>query len=218
MKLYCFGHSGHSYKVALYLRLVDAPCEYEFVDFFNGEARSPEYRALNPMGEVPVLIDGEDSFTQSNAILSMLAARFGAFQGRSDEAFEIERWLHWDSHKGSSTFGLTRFLVNYLPEKYRNDDVMAFQIGRTKASIATLEDALENKDWIVGDAPSIADISLSSYLFYPEPFGWENANTPNINKWLSNIQNIPGWVHPYELMPTDQAIISRSNAALKSKT
>ncbi|MCH8168127.1 MAG: glutathione S-transferase N-terminal domain-containing protein, partial [Proteobacteria bacterium] len=54
-RLHCFAQSGNSYKVALMLQLAGADWAPVFVDFFNGENRSPEFRALNPMGEVPVL-------------------------------------------------------------------------------------------------------------------------------------------------------------------
>ncbi len=59
-KLYCFGESGNAYKAALALTLTDMEWEPVFVDFFNGETRTPEFRALNEMGEVPVLVDGDD--------------------------------------------------------------------------------------------------------------------------------------------------------------
>ena len=68
MKLYCFGESGNAYKAALPLALSGLDWEPVFVDFFNGEARSPEFRAINVMGEVPVLIDGDTTITQSGAI------------------------------------------------------------------------------------------------------------------------------------------------------
>ena len=57
MKLHCFGESGNAYKAALTLELTEAEWEPVFVDFFNGATRTPAFRALNVMGEVPVLED-----------------------------------------------------------------------------------------------------------------------------------------------------------------
>ena len=59
----------------------------------------------------------------------------------------------------------------------------------------------KGRDWIVGDAPTIADFACCGYLYYPEPFGFARAEWPNIDRWLSNIAALPGWKHPYDLMP-----------------
>jgi glutathione S-transferase len=69
VQLYCFGESGNAYKCALALTLADMEWEPVFVDFFNGGTRTAEFRAINPMGEVPVLVDGETTLTQSGVIL-----------------------------------------------------------------------------------------------------------------------------------------------------
>ncbi|NHX27697.1 glutathione S-transferase, partial [Escherichia coli] len=68
IKLYCFGESGNAYKAALTLELAELEWEPVFVDFFNGEARSEAFLALNPMGEVPVMIDGDVTLTQSGVM------------------------------------------------------------------------------------------------------------------------------------------------------
>ena len=72
MKLYCFAQSGNAYKVANYLNVTNTPWEAVFVNFFMGESRSPEFRAINEMGEVPVLVDGDTTHTQSGVILDYL--------------------------------------------------------------------------------------------------------------------------------------------------
>ncbi|MEO1239798.1 MAG: glutathione S-transferase N-terminal domain-containing protein, partial [Pseudomonadota bacterium] len=81
IKLHCFGESGHSYKVALALELGPLDWEPIFVDFFNGAVRSPDYRDLNPMGEAPVLVDGDATLTQSGVIQAYLSEKTGLFGG-----------------------------------------------------------------------------------------------------------------------------------------
>ena len=110
------------------------------------------------------------------------------------------RWVLWDNHKGSSQFGMTRFIANFLPEKHRNADVIAFSIGRCQAALATLNAHLEGRDWMVGTAPTAADFSCSSYLFYDEPFGMDRSLYPHIESWLENNRQLPHWKHPYDLM------------------
>ncbi len=207
IKLYCFGESGNAYKAALALELSGLKWEPVFVDFFNGETRTSEYRAqVNEMGEVPVLVDGDFRTSQSGAIQSYVSEKSGKFAGGGrDESYEIFRWVLWDNHKLSSQAGMTRFLMNFLPEDKRPTEVFAFMQGRLKAAYDILNTHLDNRDWIVGDTPTNADLSCCGYLFYPEPFGFSRADWPHIDRWLSNIQAIPGWKHPYDLMPGNPA-------------
>jgi glutathione S-transferase len=202
MQLYCFGESGASYKVALTLALAGVEWEPVFVDFFNGEARTPAFREINPMGEVPVLVDGDMTLSQSGAILDYISSRTGSFGGRSAIARrEVLRWIFWDNHKLSGVAGNTRFLMNFLPAEKRPAEVIAFQQGRLKTAYAVLNDALSKSDWLVGDAPTIADFSCCGYLYYPEPFGFDRKDWPHIDAWLDRIAALPGWKAPYDMMP-----------------
>lgn len=206
VKLYCFGESGNSYKAALPLELAGLDWEPVFVDFFGGEARSPAFREVNPMGEAPVLVDGDLTLSQSGAIQDWIVEKTGKFTSEDPaEKREILRWQFWDNHKGSSQFGMTRFLQNFLPEHHRNADVLAFLHGRVKNALAVLEAELATRDWLVGDGLTMADISCCAYLYYPEPFGFERAEYPAISAWLDRISETPGWKHPYDLMPGSPA-------------
>ncbi len=203
IKLHCFGESGNSYKAALALEMSGLEWEPVFVDFFNGVTRTPEYRAeVNELGEAPVMIDGDFRTSQSGAIQAYVTEKSGKFGGKDrDENYEIFRWVLWDNHKLSSTAGMTRFLINFLPEQHRNPDVIAFNQGRLKAAYEILNTHLEGRDWIVGDGVTNADISCCGYLYYPEPFGFDRADWPHIDAWLTRLSEQPGWKHPYDLMP-----------------
>lgn len=202
IKLYCFGESGNAYKVALALTLTGQEWEPVFVDFFNGEARSPAFREINEMGEVPVLIDGDTRLTQSGVMLDYISSKTGKLGGRSAaERREVLRWMFWDNHKLSTQIGTTRFLANFLPPEKRPEGVVPFLQGRLKAAYQVLDRHLEAREWIVGDALTIADLSCCGYLYYPEPFGFSRADWPNIDRWLARISALPGWKPPYDLMP-----------------
>jgi glutathione S-transferase len=207
IKLYCMGESGNAYKAALALELSGLEWEPVYVDFFGGETRTPEFRSnINEMGEVPMLIDSDFRTSQSGAIQAYVTEKSGKFGGKDrDENYEIFRWVLWDNHKLSSQAGMTRFLMNFLPEDKRPKEVIGFLQGRLKAAYETLNTHLEGRDWIVGDALTNADLSCCGYLFYPEPFGFDRADWPHIDRWLSNIQNTSGWKHPYDLMPGSPA-------------
>lgn len=201
MKLYCFGESGNSYKVALALTFLDLEWEPIFVDFFKGEARSPEFKAINEMGEVPVLVDGDTTLTQSGVILDYLSSKTGKLGGKSAaERREVLRWLFWDNHKFSTLIGNTRFLANFLPEDKRPAGVIPFQMGRLQASYTVLNDHLSARNWVAGAEMTIADLSLAGYLYYPEPYGFDRAEWPHIDAWLTRISGTKGWKNPYDLM------------------
>lgn len=200
--LYCFGESGNAYKAALTMQLAGYAWTPRFVDFFGGETRTPAFRALNPMGEVPVLVEGDLTLSQSGAIQFHVAQATGKLGGSTPaEQAEVLRWVLWDNHKLSSQAGMVRFLMNFLPPEKRPEPVIAFLQGRLKAVYDTLNRHLDGRGWIVGDAPTIADCACAGYLYYPEPFGFDRADWPNIDAWLTRLAAQPGWKHPYDLMP-----------------
>lgn len=207
MKLYCFGESGHSYKAALALELAGCDWTPVYVDFFAGETRSDAYRAdINIMGEVPVLVDGDLTLTQSGFIQAYIAEKTGQHGGATDaEKGEVLRWILWDNSKLSMPIGITRFLMNFLPEAKRPQQVIEFNQARLKASYKILNAALEGRDFLVGDAITHADMTCCGYLYYPEPFGFDRSAWPNIDRWLTNISETPGWKAPYDLMPGSPA-------------
>ncbi|SEV97073.1 glutathione S-transferase [Cognatiyoonia koreensis] len=205
IKLHCFGESGNSYKAALPLELSGLDWSPVKVDFFGGAARTPEFRAVNPMGEAPVMIDGDIVLTQSGAIQQYITDKTGKFGGGAADKYEVLRWVLWDNHKLSSVAGMTRFLMNFLPAEKRPLEVIGFSQGRLAAAYSVLNSHLEGRDFIVGDGVTNADFSCCSYLYYPEPFGFERKDFPHIDRWLDNIAALPGWKHPYDLMPGSPA-------------
>ena len=161
-----------------------------------------QYRALNEMGEVPVLVDGDTVLTQSAVIQDYVSSKTGKLGGRSAaERREVLRWMFWDNHKLSGQAGATRFLMNFLPPEKRPAEVIAFQQGRLKAAYTVLNDHLASRGWMVGDQVSLADTACCGYLFYPEPFGFDRKDWPHVDRWLDRIAALPGWQHPYDMMP-----------------
>ncbi|MEM8554954.1 MAG: glutathione S-transferase [Pseudomonadota bacterium] len=205
LKLHCFGESGHSYKAALALQFSGLPWEPVAVDFFNGETRTPEWRtAVNEMGECPVLHDTDHDYwiTQSGAIQDYVSHLSHKNAGNSpEERREVMRWVLWDNTKLSSLAGPLRFLLHYVPEDKRPIEVIAWLQARVAGSYGILDTHLQGRDWIVGDKPTNADFTCCGYLYYPEDFGFDRSAYPAIDSWLSRLAALPGWAHPYDLMP-----------------
>ena len=204
-KLYCFAQSGNAYRAALMLNLIGAKWEPIWVDFFaKGEQRSPEYRTnVNEMGEVPVLVDGERKLTQSAVILTYLSDKTGKFKPKTeDDRLESLRWIVFDNQKVNGFLGPYRFL-RHLARPAGDPAVLQFLKMRLDNNLAIVDKRLADTAWLLGDYPSIADISMCAYLFYPaEEFGFDiPAIYPHIGAWLERIKKLPKWKHPYELMP-----------------
>jgi glutathione S-transferase len=204
-QLYCFAQSGNAYRVALMLNLIGADWEPIFVDFFGaGEQRTPKYReTVNEMGEVPVLAHGGKKLTQSGVCLTYLADRSGKFApANEDEKFEALRWIIFDNQKVNGYLGPYRFLRT-LARPPGDPAVLAFLKGRIDNNLAILNKRLAARPYMLGDRPTIADLSLVAYLYYPpEEFGFDiAAEHAHIAAWLDRIKALPNWRHPYDLMP-----------------
>jgi glutathione S-transferase len=204
-QLYCFAQSGNAYRVALMLNLIGADWQPIYVDFFaKGEPRTPEYRAsINEMGEVPVLVHGEKKLSQSGVCLSYLAKRSGKFKPEGeDEELEALRWMIFDNQKVNGFLGPYRFLRT-LAKPPGDPAVLAFLKGRIDNTLGIVDKRLSARPYILGNRPTIADLSLVAYLYYPpDEFGFDiAAERKNIAAWLERIKALQGWKHPYDLMP-----------------
>jgi len=204
-QLYCFAQSGNAYRVALMLNLIGADWQPIYVDFFaKGEPRTPEYRAnVNEMGEVPVLVHGSKKLSQSGVCLTYLAKRSGKFKPEGeDEELEALRWIIFDNQKVNGFLGPYRFLRCFAKPP-GDPAVLAFLKGRIDNVLGIVDKRLAARPYVLGNRPTIADLSLVAYLYYPpDEFGFDIAGThKNIAPWLERIKALPGWKHPYDLMP-----------------
>ena len=206
-RLHGFSQSGNTFKVAFLLRALRQPWEPVFVDFMHGATRDPAWREqANAMGEVPVLDDGPRRLTQSGAILSYLSRKHGAFGGRDDdEQLEVLRWLLFDNHKFTATLASYRFMKSFGASA-PDPAVMAWLRGRLDSAFAIVDKHLATKPYVVGNAPTIADFSLSGYLFYPaEESGYDiAARFAHVSAWLERVRAIEGWASPYDVLPGER--------------
>jgi glutathione S-transferase len=203
--LQCFAESGNSYKVALMLTLCGAEWEPKRIGFFAGETRSETFRHQNVMGEAPVFVhhrgDGDFTLSQSGAILTYLSRHFGRFGHTSEaEEYEILRWILFDNHKLSSYSATERFMRHF--RKKAGDPAAEFIYARAKDAWKILDAHLGRREWVAAPHPTIADLSLCGYLFWPDQLDVDWNNYPAIGRWLDRIRNLPGWASPEALMPS----------------
>ena len=204
-QLYCFAQSGNAYRAALMLNLIGADWEPIWIDFFGeGVQRKEPYRTeVNEMGEVPVLVHGGKKYTQSAVILAYLSNLTGKFKpDGEDEKLEALRWIIFDNQKVNGFLGPYRFLKNFAP-KAPDPAVMTFMKARIDGALAIVNKRLTGRKFLAAENPTIADVSMTGYFYYPaEEFGFDiAAEHPAIAAWMERMAALPGWKHPYDLMP-----------------
>jgi glutathione S-transferase len=198
--LHCFAQSGNAYKAALMLELAGADWAPRFVDYFGGETRTPAYREINVMGEVPVLDHAGALLTQSGVILGYLSDTLGQFGPTGPaEGREILRWILFDNHKLTSYTATLRFMRTFAEAP--DPAVLKFLRGRAQTAWSVLNAQLATRPFVVGERPTIADLSLSGYLFWPDEIGVDWDEYPAVRDWLARIAAMPRFKPPYELMP-----------------
>jgi glutathione S-transferase len=139
-------------------------------------------------------------------ILTYLARKHGAFGGRTeDDALEVLRWILFDNHKFTSYFATYRFMKAFGPTQ-PDPSVMAWLRGRLDNAFGIVESHLKSRAFLVADEPTIADLSLCGYLFFPvDESGYEVAGRyPAIGAWLQRIRELPGWADPYDILPGER--------------
>jgi glutathione S-transferase len=209
-KLHAFAQSGNTYKVAILLQALRqpwTPIHLPFEEFAKGIQRSDAWRQdVNPMGEIPVLETGDKKLTQSAVIMIHLTEKHGAYAGKSeDDRLEVLRWMFFDNHKFTSYLATLRFLKSFGATA-PDPAVMKFLAGRVDNAFGIVEKHLSSREYIVGSQPTIADMSLCGYLYYPsDESGYDiGKNYPAMARWLERLKALPGWKPPYEMLPGER--------------
>jgi glutathione S-transferase len=203
--LHSFRQSGNSFKAAIMLELCGADWQPKRVAFFSGETRTPEYRDVNVMGEAPVMVhhrpNGDFTLSQSGTILTYLSRRFGRLGHETEaEEYEILRWILFDNHKLTSYSATVRFMRTFQ-NKPDDDAVVAFFLARAKGALKVLDTHMKGRDWVAADRPTIADLSLCAYQFWPRQIGYDPDEYPAVKAWLERLTALPGWKPAEDIMP-----------------
>lgn len=182
-------------KVVIMLEELALPYELSHVAVFKGEQFTPEFLELNPLGKVPVLLDARlgRPLAESGAILFWLAERSGALMPKDGpDRYEVMQWVMLQMANVGPMFGqLNHFqLLPAGTEPYS----LARYAAVAERLYRLLDDRLASREWIAGDAYSIADIAIQPWAHYLEPHGFDPAAHPNLLRWRNAIDARPATV------------------------
>jgi len=199
MKLYHNPLSPNVRRVRLTAAVLGLDLEEKKLDFAKGEHKNPEYLALNPNGAVPTLVDGDFVLTESRAIMQYLASKkpeSGLLPRDEAARADVTRWQFWDASHFSphlAAVAFERLLKGMMglgePDAAKIQDAL----GSFRRFGAVLNKRLEGKQYVVGSALTVADLTLASSLMYAKQAEIPLAEVPNVQAWFSRISEMDAW-------------------------
>jgi glutathione S-transferase len=198
MKLYDLDLSGNCYKIRLFLSILNIPFDLVPVNTRQRENKRPEFLAMNPRGQVPVLDDDGYITWDSSSILVYLARRYGGepwYPTAPRPAAEVARWLAISQQTEITVTGLSRARAVMLFGTA--GDLDDFQ-NRGRHFLEFLDGYLRGREWIALDHPTIADLACYPYIVMAPQGGVSTEPYGAINAWFARIRALPGYVPPPE--------------------
>jgi glutathione S-transferase len=199
MKLYFNPLSPNVRRVLLTAAVLGLELEEKRLDFAKGEHKNPEYLALNPNGAVPTLVDGTFVLTESRAIMQYMASKkpeSGLLPRDEAARADVTRWQFWDASHFSPQMGTLGFEKAFKAMMGLGDpDQGKIQEALTsfRRFAAVLDKRLQGRQYIVGDALTIADLTIASSLMYAKQVEAPVAEFPNLQAWFARICALDGW-------------------------
>jgi glutathione S-transferase len=199
MKLYHNPLSPNVRRVRLTAAVLGMTLEEKKLDFAKGEHKNPEYLALNPNGAVPTLVDGDFVLTESRAIMQYLAAKkpeSGLLPRDEAARADVTRWQFWDASHFSPPLASVAFekvLKRMMGLGDPDPAKIQEALGNFRRFGAVLNKRLEGKQYVVGSALTIADLTLASSLMYAKQAEVPVAEFANVQSWFSRITDLDAW-------------------------
>jgi glutathione S-transferase len=204
IRLYRHALSGHAHRIELFLSLLRLPYELIAVYLARGAHKAPGFIAKNnPFGQIPVIEDGDIAIADSNAILVYLATRYDAagqwLPREPVAAARVQQWLSVAA--GPLAYGPAMARLGILFGA-RTDIERAQAIGRQLYDV--LDVYLAERLFLVGDAPTIADVAIYSYTAHATEGGVSLDPYSHVRVWLARIEALPGFVAMHRSGPPEQ--------------
>jgi len=193
MKLYDYLPSGNSYKVRWVMARLGLDYTHVPIDIHAGETHTDEFLALNPAGQIPLLItEAGRPLAESNAIIQYLAEGSDLIPMDSYARAKVLQWQFWEQYRHEPAIAVARFIMNYQAES-RSEELPALT-AKGYAALDVMEDHLGDTGWFVGPTCTLADVSLYAYTHVAEEGGFDLSDYPNIRDWLTRFAAQDGHV------------------------
>jgi glutathione S-transferase len=199
MKLYHFPISPNSRRVVAVLHHLHLDCDIEVLDISKGEQMQADFLKLNPNHMIPTLVDGDFVLWESNAIMQYLCSKApnnALWSANPRVQADINRWLFWQAaHFGSacSVMIFERVIKKLFMSVEADLQEVAKGEERFHRFAQVLELHLKGREWMVGDAVTLADFSVGSFLYLAEMAQYPMTPYIEIPRWYSNVQQLPAW-------------------------
>ena len=209
MKLY-YSKVLNPRKACAVAKYLNAPVEYIYVNLGRGEGSSPDFLAINPNGKVPVLMDGDLTLWEADAIICHLARKAGSNLWPQDDAHKIEilRWSSWNANHFTRATGALYFEY-VVKSMFRIGDPDPAQVEPALASFhkfaRVLDDHLHGRDYLVGGDLSAADFIVAVSLPYAAQMQLPLDQYPQIARWHDRLNELPAWRDPFPPSPAKAA-------------
>lgn len=190
--------SGNCYKIRLTAALLGLPLERRMYDILRGETRTAEFlRTVNANGRIPVLQIGDRFLPESNAACWYLAEGTKLVPADRFARADMLRWMFFEQYNHEPNVATLRFWLLFVGESnlspFQREQIPAKRAGG-EAALAVMNEHLESREWLVGDAVSLADIGLYAYTHVCEAGGFRLRDYPALCSWLKRIERLNGYV------------------------
>src|SRR5471030_2497428 len=195
-KLYSMQRSGNSYKVRLALALLDAPYRAIEIDILRGESRTPDFLAMNPSGQVPLLEVAEGRhLAESNAILWYVAIGTSLAPETRFERAEALQWMFFEQHSLEPNIGAAYFWLSLIKGgRDLQSHALEDWLENGERALGVMEMHLSKYPYFVANRCTIADIALYAYTHVANQCDFDLARFPATRQWLARIAAEPGYV------------------------
>jgi glutathione S-transferase len=208
MKLYDLELSGNCYKVRLFLSILGIPWEKIPVNSKARENKRPEFLALNPRGQIPVLDDDGFVVWDSSSILVYLARKHGGepwYPAAARDAAEVARWVAISQQAEITATGLSR--ARAISLFGTAGDLAGFQ-ERGRHFLKFLDGYMQSRTWLALERPTIGDIACYPYIAMAPQGGVSLDEFTALNAWFARIRSLAGYVELPQPTPENLAVAS----------
>jgi glutathione S-transferase len=196
--LHEYSASGNCYKVRLTAAIVGAPLERREYDIMNGETRTPAFMAnVNANGRIPVLEVGGRFIPESNAAAYYVGEGSNLIPTDPFDHADMLRWMFWEQYNHEPNIATLRFWMRWIGAENLTELQRLQMSGKRQAGNAALklmDEHLSSREWLVGDALTLADICLFAYTHVAGDADFDLKRYPHVGHWIERVKGQPRYV------------------------